>query len=85
MQYEPGRLCLNKFHIPPFTVSEGRKSHLSNTRIPTPAVVTAFVFMTVIQSETCAPICLNGHLPIDTPLQPTVEKPCPWRSIWSTF
>lgn len=69
----------------PVTVSEGRESHSSNTRIPTPATVTAFVFMTVIQSETYAPICLSGHLPIDTPLYPTEEKPCLWRSIWSTF
>lgn len=48
-------------------------------------LVTAFVFMTVIQSETCAPICLNGHLPIDRAARPTVAKPRPWRSIWSTF
>lgn len=65
---------MNKFHIFPFTVSEGRESHLSNTCIPTPATVTAFVFMMVIQSETYAPICLSGHLPIDMPLYPPPQK-----------
>lgn len=68
---------MNKFHIFPFTVSEGRESHLSNTCIPTAATVTAFVFMMVIQSETYAPICLSGHLPIDMPLYPPRRKALP--------
>lgn len=29
---------------------------------PTPAVAAVFIFVTVIQSETCAPICFSGHL-----------------------
>lgn len=37
-------------------------SYVRPTRAtPTPAVAAVFIFLTVIQSETCAPICFSGH------------------------
>lgn len=43
------------------------------TCVQAPDRVILFVFVTVIQSENCAPIYPSGHLLMDTPLPPSVE------------
>lgn len=41
--------------------------------------------MMLTQLENCAPICLSGHLSVDTLLSPVTQKPGPRPSICSTF
>lgn len=52
---------------------------------PTPAVAAVFIFMTVIQSETCAPICFSGHLFCKHGIASRRGEVLPSAPIWRPF